>query len=140
MAINIKENGGKDVCPPDIRGLILNMDYIMQNPKYNHAGTPTQIACDLLKSERISSFSQFKNYLRQSGSRSHLFAVDLDFFGPDFLVIYPTKRDERPKYALYVTVNGNAEAEMFRDKIATTAEENLQRLKTTGVLTPRSVN
>lgn len=129
------ERSEKQPCPPEVRGFISYMEAVMREPQYNHAGVPTQFAIELWKAGQINSFAQFEDYLRDVGSRVHLLAVPKDFYGPDYLTIFPQGVQGEPDYTLYVAVNGPEEAQQMRERLSLTSAENMHRLKSAGVLT-----
>lgn len=125
-------------CPPDVVGLLARMEAIMSTDRqYNHAGVPTQIAIDLMRSGRVSSFTEFERWLRETGSRVHLVAVPLDFYGPEWEgnTARPIDTAEEPQYTLWTGVNGPQEAAQMLTRLGITEQENGQRLSTAGVLT-----
>jgi len=113
------------------------MEQLMREPQYNHAGIPNTLVHELGKANKIDSYAQFERCLREMGSRVHLFAVPLNFYGDQFVVQYPKglEKDSEPEHAIYIVVNGAEEAQQMRQQLAVTSEENLRRLETTGSLT-----
>ena len=122
------------VCPPEVIGHINDMRRYMKKREYNHAGTPTQFAIELMKAGLIDSFVDFEKCLRAAGSRVYFIAVPTDYFGADYKVGYPLGREGDPDFVLYAAVNGSKEAAAKLEEIGVTPEENLVRLETTGVL------
>lgn len=141
MRIDFDHNMGKEQhressLPPEVYGHISQMEESMIHGEFNHAGTPSQLAIDLWKDGKISSFAQFEEALRHVDSRVYSFAVPLDYFGKQTKTIYPVnKGNEIPKYTLYFAVNGKNEAIQMRKKLGVTIAENQRRLKQTGILT-----
>lgn len=124
------------ICPPEVRGYISQMEEIMRTPQYNHAGVPSQLAIDLWRSGAINSFAQFEACLRQMRSRVHFIAAPLGFHGSQYETTYPHGLSAgKPEYTLHVAVNGAAEASETLAQLSLTPEENVRRLRTTGVLT-----
>jgi hypothetical protein len=122
--------------PPEVRGYISGMEELMREPEYNHAGTPTQLAIDLWRAGCISSFAQFEGCLRDMGSRVHFLAVPLDYFGDQYVTVYPGGVAEgEPEHTLYAAVNGSEEAQQMLTHLGITAEENVTYLAHTGVIT-----
>lgn len=129
------EHFNQSPYPPEIRSYISRMEEIMRDPQYNHAGVPTQIAVELMRAGIIDRFTQFEACMREVGSRVHFLAVPLDFFGDKYRTSYPAGREGEPQYTLYTAVNGADEAAQMLQRLGITAEENVTRLDSTGVLT-----
>lgn len=122
-------------CPPEVRGVIAQMEELMCQRQYNHAGVPTQAAIELQGAGYVTSFAHFEACLRQMGSRVHFLAVPLDFYGSRFATIYPLGRTDPPEHSLYVAVNSADEAAQMLERLGVTSEENVARLENMGVLT-----
>ncbi|HSW36968.1 MAG TPA: hypothetical protein VLG37_01205 [Candidatus Saccharimonadales bacterium] len=131
------EREEQNPCPPDIKAAISSMeDLLMRDPLFNHAGFPTQMAIDLIKQGQIDSFAQFEKWLRELGSKIYFLALPLDYYPPpwDRATQFPWPSDEKPKYTLWVAVNGEEEAQALLGELQITVGENASRLRETGVL------
>src|SRR5690348_18421949 len=77
---------------PEIRGAIAQMEEDMQDPEFNHAGTPIETAIWLMEDGLIKTFADFERALRNMKSRVYLFAIPLNpQSGFEQLWIHPIK-------------------------------------------------
>lgn len=134
------ESQAQPNCPLEARDAITLMERYMAIPAYNHAGTPTAVAVELMGTGLAKGFDDVESWFRQTDSRVHFIAVPLDFFGSQYTTSFlpVQERTDNPTHTLYAAVNGEDEAAELMKRLETTPEENLERLKTTGVLTASS--
>src|SRR5690348_715085 len=96
----------------EIRGAIAQMEEDMQEPEFNHAGTPIETAIWLMEDGFIDTFADFERALRNTKSRVHLFAIpreSLESQSFDTQWLYLPIKERR------VVVGGEVPAE--RDKV-----------------------
>lgn len=128
---------------------ILNKKEVLQNffqvfeavintPDYCNAMVVNQFIMYFLERYEDLSFYDFEINLRTYKSRVYLVAAPLSFYedSKKFSIQSLDKKVKKPKYALYVCMNGEEEAkELLADeKINSNIQDNRERLKITGVL------
>ena len=154
--------GGKDNfrVRPEVRGFIAQMDEAMRRPEYFNVVVPMQLAIGLWRIGKISSFADFERGLRDMGSPVNFIAMppealrerwsvvpvnDWEQLEPEamapaqtanYKIVYPSevKTHGQPDYYLWTGLHGSEEAAKMKRRLGVTDEENLTRLKTTGLL------
>lgn len=92
-----------------------------------------------MEAGELADLTDFEHWLRDCGSRVHLAAVPLDFYGSDWIgktryIDFQEGKEGNPDYILWIGVNGPQEATDLLVSLGVTPEGNLDRLARAGML------
>jgi hypothetical protein len=122
-----------------MKNTIANMKWeIHKNPNKNNAMYISQVIIDILTFHPKANLADVEQELKDCGTNIYLLALSLESFGNNMLdTFFPNDKGYKP-YALWVCVNGKAEAEKKMMEHGITAIDNLVRLHSCGFLKIKS--
>lgn len=108
---------------------------IYKNPNKNNAAYIGEALVNELKFAHKQNLADVEQELRDCNTHIYLLALPLEVFGNKMLgTFYPNKQGYYP-YAIWICVNGKAEAEEMMMKHDLTPIDNMVRLHSCGFLT-----
>ena len=119
-----------------MKNTIANLKWeIHKNPSKNNAGYIGEVLVEKLRFERKTNLADAEQMLRDCHTNIYLLALPVESFGNAMLdTFYPNDNSYKP-YALWICVNGKAEAEKKMMEHGLTPIDNLVRLHSCGFLT-----
>lgn len=119
----------------DVEPALSTMEELMQIRKYANKATPLTLAINLIREGLISTFADFQKLLTQRHSKINFIAIPYGDLPTGCEVAYPYGDPaRRPKYALKIILDGDLATAECLGELNITPQENLERLKYTGVL------
>lgn len=117
----------------DVDRLLIYADYALLNGRRSSAMITTAIVYIRRKNPKLGSLRYLEGRLRALHSSSYLLAVPARF-APANVVPRMLDTDRPAKYFLWISVNGEQEAEVHAEQFGIDREQNLDWLEETGVL------
>ena len=108
---------------------------IHENPNMNNAGSISEVIINKLMYEPKLNLADAEQELRDAHTNIYLLALPLESFGNKMLTTFYPNKDGYMPYALWVCVNGKAEAEKKMLEHGLTVIDNMVRLHSCGFLT-----
>jgi hypothetical protein len=112
---------------------LIDMHEVINQPKYNHAGTVSQFLVEGIK--HGATLSEAEKILREIESRVRLIGLPLHIYGEEYVSRIPIPGNEKTfKYALWVGMNGPIEIKKDLEKFKLNPTDVDMSLEETGFL------